>query len=65
MAQVDIDDILGKVKPESRRKKNRCKICRKVLSMYNMNKFCFSHMFEGLSKTNGKVVNTRFSPRRK
>ena len=31
-------------------KKRRCKVCRKRLSMYNLNEYCFAHAFAGAKK---------------
>jgi len=28
-------------------KKRKCKVCRKILSMYNLNEYCFVHSLNG------------------
>ena len=34
----------GGVKPSINKKLRRCIICGKILSVYNLNKYCFSHI---------------------
>ena len=46
---LDLADLSGQNVTRHPRKSIRlCKICRKMLSMYNKNRYCYSHSQEGL-----------------
>jgi len=42
-----IEDPIGEKRKTPRKKVRKCKVCGKLLSMYNDNKYCFVHMLKG------------------
>jgi len=46
-------------------KRRQCKFCSKVLSIYNLNNFCFAHMYKGLKMEHDKEGEKRFKQMKK
>ena len=52
-------------KAEPRKRQRKCKICGKVLSMYNENKYCFVHVMKGFEKELGTIKDKQFASYKK
>lgn len=42
-----IEDPIGEKRKTPRKKIRKCKVCGKLLSIYNENKYCFAHTMKG------------------